>query len=137
MMPPSARGKFPIVPGKIHGRVLIVDDEALVCWSLAAGLRQAGFATDTASTAAEAIRLAGLRPHPDAVLVDARLHDCSALTLVRQLLSIAPGCRFLIMTTDRHAVVPAPYDLVIVRKPFDLPDLVRQISGEVTRARAG
>lgn len=137
MMPPATRGKLRIVPAKSHGRVLVVDDEALVCWSLATGLRQAGFVTDTASTAAEALRLADVCPHPDAVLLDARLHDCNPSILVRQLRGIAPECRFLVMTTDRQEILGAPYDVVVVRKPFDLPDLVRQIGAEVTRAQRG
>ena len=134
MMPPATRGKLRIVPAKSHGRVLVVDDEALVCWSLAAGLRDAGFMTDTASTADDALRLAGLKPQPDAVLLDSRLHDCNSAALVRQLRIAAPDCRFLIMTTDRHEVPPA-YDVLVVRKPFDLIDVVRQVGAEVRRSR--
>ena len=137
MMPPAARGKFRIVAAKSPGRVLVVDDEALVCWSLATGLREAGFQTDTAGTAAEALRLADLWPHPDAVILDSRLHDCDPSALVRQLRVIAPGCRFVVMTTDRHETPPSQYDAVIVRKPFDLPDVVRQVADEVVRAQIG
>ena len=133
----TARGKLRIVPAKLLGRVLVVDDEPLVCWSLAAGLRQAGFATDTASTAAEALDLAGLRPHPDAVLIDRRLHDCDLVSLVHQLRTIAPDCRLLMMTTDRYEQLETPYDAVTVRKPFDLSEVVRQIGAEVARSQSG
>ena len=137
MMPPASRGKLRIVAAKSPGRVLVVDDEALVCWSLAAGLRQAGFVTDTASTPAEALLLARVRPHPDAVVIDSRLHDCDPSMLLRQLRIIAPDCRFVVMTTDRHEIPTAPCDILIVRKPFDLSDVVRQVGAEVTRAQAG
>ena len=135
MMPPATSGKFRIVRADLPGRVLVVDDEALVCWSLASGLRQAGYLTDTASTGAEALLLARVRPHPDAVVLDSRLHDCDPSILLRQLRGIAPSCRFVVMTTDRHDLPPAPYDALIVRKPFDLCDVVRQVGVEVRRAR--
>ena len=132
MMPPASSEKLRTAPTNFPGRVLVVDDEALVCWSLASGLRDAGFMTDTASTAAEAVRLATLKPHPDAVVLDSRLHDCDPRGLLRQLRLAAPDCRFLVMTTDRHEVPPA-YDVLIVRKPFDLIDVVRQVRAEVRR----
>ena len=137
MMPSASRGKLPIVPRKSRGRVLVVDDEPLVCWSLAVGLRQAGFDSDTASTATEALALAGLRPLPEAVLIDARLRDCNPAALVRELREIAPDCRFLLMTTDRDEPPQAPFDVVMVRKPFDLPGLIEQVGVEVARAHAG
>lgn len=134
MPPPASCEKIRATPADFPGRVLVVDDEPLVCWSLAAGLRDAGFSADTASTPAEALRLAGVRPQPDAVVLDSRLHDCEPAALLRQLRLAAPDCRFLIMTTDRHEVPPAR-DVLIVRKPFDLIDVVRQVGAEVHRAR--
>lgn len=136
MMPTPPRGDLRSAGEKFPGRVLVVDDEALVCWSLASGLREAGFDTDTASTAEEALLLARVRPHPDAMLLDMRLHDCDPALLLRQLRGIAPDCRFLVMTTEGHDAPSAPYDVLIVRKPFDLPDVVRRVGAEVTRARA-
>jgi DNA-binding NtrC family response regulator len=133
MMPPATCGESRIALAKSRGRVLIVDDEALVCWSLATGLRQAGFVSDTASTAAEALILARVTPHPDAVLLDARLADCNPSDLLRQLRVIAPDCRFLVMTTERQAVPPMPCDALMVRKPFDLPDVIRQVGAELQR----
>jgi DNA-binding response OmpR family regulator len=134
MMPPSTCGKSRAASAKFRGRVLIVDDEALVCWALAAGLRQAGFSADTASTAEEALRLARMRPQPDAIVMDARLPDCAPSILLRRLRAIAPECRFLMMTTEGHDVPHAPCDVLIVRKPFDLPDVIREVDAEVTRA---
>ena len=129
-------GKVRTRPANPPGRVLVVDDEPLVCWSLSAGLRDAGLATDTASTAAEALELAALRPQPDAILLDSRLHGCDPAALLRQLRITAPQCRFLLMTTDRYATPPAN-DVSLVRKPFDLVDVVRQVGAEVLRAHAG
>lgn len=134
MMPPQTCGNVRGALEQSPGRVLVIDDEALVCWSLSAGLRQAGYITATAPTAEDALRLARVEPHFDAVLLDARLPDCDPSILVRRLRAIAPDCRFLMMTTEGHEVPRAPYDVVIVRKPFDLPDVIRQVDAQVTRA---
>ena len=136
MMPPATCGKVRIARANSRGRVLVVDDEALVCWALATGLREAGFSTETASCAADAVHLARISPQPDAVLLDSRMHDCDPTVLLRQLRAAAPDCRFLLMTTERHEAPPAPYDVLIVRKPFDLTDVVRQVAAEVVRAQA-
>jgi len=135
MMPKPECGNIRGASETSHGRVLVVDDEALVCWSLGAGLRQAGFDTDTASSAAEALRLAQVRPHPDAMLLDMRLHDADPALLLRQIRGIAPDCRMMLMTTEDYDATRAPCAVVIVRKPFDLPDLVRRVGAEVTRSR--
>jgi DNA-binding NtrC family response regulator len=43
---------------KSHWRIMVVDDEAVMCESLAAWLREDGYAVDTASSGAEALELA-------------------------------------------------------------------------------
>lgn len=133
MIPSLTCEKVPALE-RSAGRVLVIDSEALVRWSLSAGLRQAGYTTETASTAEDALRLARVEPHFDAVLLDSRLPDCNPSILLRRLRAIAPDCRFLMMTTEGHDVPRAPYDVAIVRKPFDLPDVIRQVDAQVTRA---
>jgi len=78
-----------------------------------------------------------MHPLPEAVLIDARLRDCDPAELVRELREVAPDCRFLLMTTDRDELPQAPFDVVMVRKPFDLPGLIEQVGAEVARAHAG
>src|SRR5579864_3486244 len=43
---------------KTHWRILVVDDEAVMCESLAAWLREDGYAVDTASSGRQAIEMA-------------------------------------------------------------------------------
>lgn len=136
MMPPLTCAKVPTIPDKFPGRVLIVDDEPLVRWALATGLRDAGFHAETVSTGAEALARAEAIPHPDAVLLDARLHDCDTELLLQQLHLAAPGCRFLVMTTERHGTAAPGYDALMIRKPFDLSDVVRRVGEAVLGARA-
>lgn len=132
MMPPSTHGEIRRSPDKFPGRVLVVDDEALVRWSLATGLREAGFETETVSTGAEAVALARMVPHPDAVVLDSRLHQCDTTLLLRQLRTAAPACRFLVMTTERHEGAPPEYDALVIRKPFDLSDVVTMVNHAVS-----
>ena len=102
MMPSSASGKFRTALAKVPVRVLIVDDELLVRWSLSTGLRLSGFETDTASSSAEALTLAQQQPHPDVMLLDSRLYDSNPTLLVEELRLAAPRCRFVRLTTSRH-----------------------------------
>ena len=55
-------------------RILVVDDERMVRWSLRQALERAGYQVDEASTAAEALEHAA-REAPDVVLLDYRLPD--------------------------------------------------------------
>ena len=52
-----------------RARVLVVDDEPQIVRALKVLLREAGFETVPAETAAEALDLAAVRP-PDAAIVD-------------------------------------------------------------------
>ena len=48
---------------KIHWQILVVDDEDVMCESLAAWLREDGYTVDTASSGREAIEMAGRRDY--------------------------------------------------------------------------
>jgi DNA-binding NtrC family response regulator len=59
-------------------RVLIVDDDALLCGALAAAVQQMGFAADTAGTLQEGLRKAHCEDY-DVVVLDVRMPDGSGL----------------------------------------------------------
>jgi two-component system, OmpR family, KDP operon response regulator KdpE len=65
-------------------RVLVCDDEPQILRALRVILRDAGFEVDPASTAAEALDHAAVRP-PDAAIVDLMLPDGSGVELCRRL----------------------------------------------------
>ena len=134
MMPSSASGKSRTALAKVPVRVLIVDDELLVRWSLSTGLRLSGFETDTASSSAEALTLARQQPHPDVMLLDSRLYDSNPTVLVEELRLAAPGCRFVRLTTSRHEPQAPPWvGITVITKPFDMADVVRLIGAAVAR----
>ena len=65
-------------------RVLVVDDEEQILKALRTSLRAAGYEVDTASTAAEALAVAALRP-PEAVILDLVLPDGTGTDVCREL----------------------------------------------------
>jgi DNA-binding NtrC family response regulator len=118
--------------------VLIVDDEALIRWSVAESLEAAGFAVDEAGTAAEALTRLGNGSGPFAVvLLDLKLPDSSDLGLLRKIREVAPACRVILMTAHGTADVldealrAGAYSTL--NKPFDMQRIVRLVQ-EATAA---
>ena len=127
-------GKLPARLAKIPPRVLVVDDEPLVRWSLVAGLRAAGFAALAVTDAAEAIDLAAA-DQPDVVLFDIRLWNTDPGRLLADLRQAAPNCRFLILAVTGHEIPFARFAGVdVVRKPYDLSEVVRMVEATVCPA---
>ena len=109
-------------------RVLIVDDEPLVRWSLSVGLRLAGFDTVTASSGDEALALARQMPRPQVILLDSRLYAADTGSLIDDLRTATPGCRLVLLTTASLDMARPPYENVtLLRKPFDLVEVVRLV----------
>ena len=127
-------GKFPTRLAKIPPRVLVVDDEPLVRWSLVAGLRAAGFGALAVTEAAEAINLARA-DQPDVVLFDIRLWNTDPDRLLADLRQAAPNCRFLILAVTGQEIPCARFKGVdVVRKPYDLGEVVRTVRATVCDA---
>ena len=134
MMPSSRCGIVHATCAESRARVLIVDDEPLVRWSLAAGLRLAGFDALTASARAEALAFARLVPRPDVVLLDSRMYNTNAAALLEDLRQAAPGCQFMMLTTSGHEAPAADGGLfAVIRKPFDLAEVVRLVTAAVAQ----
>jgi DNA-binding response OmpR family regulator len=116
-------------------RVLVVDNEPLIRWSLTAGLRLAGFDAVSAADAFEARTLARQHPPPDVVLLDARLWDADPRQLLEEIRGISPLCRFLILAVaGREVTLPVGANVAVIGKPFDLHDVVHVVRAELTRA---
>lgn len=109
--------------------VLIVDDEALIRWSVAESLESAGHAVVEAASAAEALRLVDSGSHGIGVaLLDLRLPDSSDLSLLRRIRQSAPECQIILMTA--HGT-PDVLDealhagaFAVLTKPFDMNSVV-------------
>ena len=110
---------------KTH-RILVVDDEKLVCWSLNEMLSDAGYNVETALSGTEALsRFDKFDPHM--VLLDIRLPDANGIELLAEFKSRKEDVLVLMITAyaDADSAVKA---LKIgaddyIGKPFNLDDI--------------
>ncbi len=107
-------------------RILIVEDEKLLRWSLKERLSEEGFDVGEAGTGAEAReRLA--EDEPDLVLLDMRLPDADGLEILRHVQQVRPETMIILMTAyssvqDAVAAIKlGAYDYL--NKPFDMEAL--------------
>ena len=114
-------------------RVLIVDDEPLIRWSLAQTLGDAGHAVTEAGDGAGAIRAVSDSAPFDVALLDFRLPDSNDLRLLSQLRRMAPAMRMILMTAfSTPEVVKDALELgavCVLSKPMEMaavPALVEQ-----------
>lgn len=113
-------------------RILIVDDEASICWSLSQALEDEGYLCQQASSAEDALRVAA-DFQPDAILLDVRLPGMSGLEALDALQTTSPHCIIVIMTAfgDLQTAVTAIRSSAFeyLTKPFELDhaiDVVRR-----------
>ena len=79
-------------------RVLVIDDESLIRWSIAETLAQAGCQIAEASSAKDALQRISYGPAPDVVLLDYRLPDSNDLTLLETIRRLLPESPVIMMT---------------------------------------
>ncbi|MFN0205306.1 MAG: sigma-54-dependent transcriptional regulator [Planctomycetota bacterium] len=111
-----------------HGeRVLIVDDEKMIRWTIARALGEAGYAIEEASTGADAIA-AFDRETPDLVLLDYKLPDKTGVEVLREIRRSAPEVPVILITafgTVEGAVAAMREGAYDYRsKPFEIEDLL-------------
>jgi DNA-binding NtrC family response regulator len=135
MIPLTPCEKVLSTRGEIPGRVLIIDEEPLVRWSLVSGLALAGFEALGAASAAEALKIAREAPPPDIVLLDLRFYDADPRALVDDITRAAPGCRLILLATAGQEPPLPPWDRVaIITKPYDLPDVEKLVRAALESA---
>lgn len=114
-------------------RILVVDDEALIRWSLVQTLTDSGYETVDAVDGAGAIRaVTAAAPPFDVALLDFRLPDSNDLTLLSRLRRLSPATQFILMTAyGTPEVVQGALDLGVFRvvpKPLDMNELAALVS---------
>src|SRR5208283_2138793 len=114
-------------------RVLVVDDEASICWALREFLGDLGHEVDVASSAEEGLDLAGRGPF-DAVILDVRLPGIDGLSALGKFRELAGPAPIIVITafgnldTAVRAMEGGAFDYLV--KPFDLD----QAAAVITRA---
>jgi DNA-binding NtrC family response regulator len=109
-------------------RVLVVEDELLIRWSIGETLTQAGHTVIEAEDGATAIlALKNGAKDVDAVVLDYRLPDSSDLTLLASIRRLSPESAVVLMTAfGTPELTKGALDLgvyQVLQKPFELHDL--------------
>ena len=109
-------------------RVLIVEDERLIRWSIAETLQHAGDSVIEAEDGAAAVRALTNPDAPvDAVVLDYRLPDSNDLALLAHIRRLSPRSAVILMTAfGTPEITKAALDLgvyQVLNKPFDMHDL--------------
>jgi DNA-binding NtrC family response regulator len=109
-------------------RVLVVDDELLIRWSIAETLTSAGHTVVEAENGAAAVQALTNSMDPfDAVFLDYRLPDSYGLKLLATIRQLSPRSPVILMTAyGSPEVTQGAFELgvyQIMSKPFELQDL--------------
>ena len=109
-------------------RVLVVEDERLIRWSITETLGHAGHVVIEAEDGAAAVRsLTNLDEPVDAVVLDYRLPDSNDLGLLAHIRRLSPRSVVILMTAfgtpeiTRDALDLGVYE--VLNKPFEMHDL--------------
>jgi DNA-binding NtrC family response regulator len=117
-------------------RILIVDDERLVRWSLTQRLRADGMEVVEAGSVGEALQQS---KSFDAALLDYRLPDGDGVTLLKRLHHVDPDLPVVMLTAHKdvdivvEAVKAGAADYVT--KPFDVDDVALRLTRAIEVAR--
>jgi DNA-binding NtrC family response regulator len=109
-------------------RILVVDDERLVRWSLTQRLRADGMEVLEAATAAEAMQVR----EPDAAILDYRLPDGDGIGVLKRLREVDPDIPVVMLTAHKdvdivvEAIKAGASDYVT--KPFEVDDVALRLS---------
>ena len=124
-------------------KIMVVDDEHLIRWSLEQNLKKQGYDVCTAGTGEDALRLAR-EEQPDLVLLDYHLPGINGLEVLQRLketdedilviMVTAQGGLEIAVNTMRHGAydyINKPFNLdemaIVIRKALETSDLRREV----------
>ena len=119
-------------------RVLVVEDEKLVNWSLVTSLTKWGFAAHPVFTGCDAVKefqKCGF----DVVLLDYQLPDLDGLAVARQIRRLQPDAIIVLLTSFQLNELPLDRGLIdyYFNKPLDLGQLRTDLRDGSAITRAG
>ena len=120
-------------------RILIVDDEASICWAFRESLTDLGHQVEVASSAEEGLRIVDASPF-DAVVLDVRLPGMDGLTSMREFRDRIGAASIIIITafgnleTAVKAMEGGAFDYLV--KPFDLDQATTVVQRSLEKQKA-
>lgn len=125
-----------------HSRVLIVDDEALIRWTLTETLGERGYQVTEATDANEALAAITNAGEPfDVVLLDFRLPDSSDLRLLEKVRELAPGTQVIMMTAHNCPELALGAEALgayrVINKPFEVDNIAALVNQARDRSSHG
>lgn len=114
------------MPPELLPKILVVDDDKLICWALEKEFAGLGLATQVVETGEEA--LAELRRHPyNIVFLDIHLPDANGIELLSEIDAISRDAKIIIMSgdaseTNRERAFTSGA-LQFLEKPLDLSEI--------------
>jgi two-component system, NtrC family, response regulator AtoC len=119
-------------------RILVVDDEKLIRWSVAERLQRGGYEVLTAESGEEALEVLAAQS-PDLVLLDVRLPGIDGLITLQRALGLSPELAVLMMSA--HSTVDIAVEAMkhgaidFLVKPFPFQALDAAVERALTTAR--
>jgi DNA-binding NtrC family response regulator len=118
----------PVMPPALATlRVLVIDDEPLIRWSMSETLRTSGHTVTEALDGDGARRVLAEGPPPDVVLLDYRLPNSHGLMLLADVRRLAPSAAVVMMTAygedDLVEDAIALGATRVIEKPVDMREL--------------
>lgn len=120
-------------------RILVIDDEPAIGWSLREMLTDDGLSVDLAASAAEGLAAAATTA-PDVVLLDVRLPGRDGIDAIPDLRAVAAAAPIVVMTafgdldTAVRAVRAGAFDFLV--KPFDLDHVAAVVARALATGRS-
>jgi two-component system response regulator AtoC len=119
-------------------RILVVDDEKLIRWSVSERLQRDGYEVLSAETGEQALELVGGTP-PDVMLLDVKLPGIDGVVTLQRALALHPEVAVLMMSA--HSTVDVAVEAMkhgaidFLVKPFQLNALVAAVERALATSR--
>jgi DNA-binding NtrC family response regulator len=114
-------------------RVLVIDDDKLIRWSLKEICSQEGHTVDTVGDAEAALKKVKDTVY-DVIFADFELENASSMEMLKDIRNTRPGAPIVIISAHQSSEIEAQVQDIdifkIVEKPFE-PELIRSIAGQV------
>lgn len=131
--PRTGPGNISKIMKKSAPTVLVVDDEALIRWSLTEALGERGYIVSEAANARTAVAAIEQAAEPfDVVLLDYRLPDSADLRLLAKVRELAPSSQVIMITAHNSPELAQGAAALgafrVISKPFEVESLAALVN---------